>query len=238
LPLQGAPRTAFAVIEDPEDADHRLFLHAKNNLATPPQGLGFRLEQTIVVEGIVASRVIWDTEPVTITANQALAAEAAGPDQRTAKDEAEEFLRDILADGPVPAKDVQEAARNHLISTATLRRAKATLKINIERDGFGPGSTVSWSIGAQNSIDAQHKNMSTYGENEHLWRNDGTAADPCNPSVDAQQTSMDPEGIYGGQAPAPEPDHPDDLDDADDPEKSSATTNDDLDIPAFLRRSS
>jgi hypothetical protein len=46
----GAPRMAFAVIDDAEDKDRRLFLHAKNNLAAPPQGLAFRLHQTIVGE--------------------------------------------------------------------------------------------------------------------------------------------------------------------------------------------
>ena len=64
----GAPRAAFAVIEDSSDTERRLLLHAKNNLAAPPQGLAFRLKQTIVGDlgkGIVASRVEWEQEPVT-----------------------------------------------------------------------------------------------------------------------------------------------------------------------------
>ena len=65
------------MIEDAEHDGRRLFLHAKNNLARTPQGLAFRLEQTIVGDDIVASRIWWDTEPVAITADEALAADAA-----------------------------------------------------------------------------------------------------------------------------------------------------------------
>jgi hypothetical protein len=82
IAFTGAPRAAFAVIEDGEHEDRRLFLHAKNNLARAPQGLAFRLEQCLVSEGIGASRIVWDTEPVAITANEALAAETAGAETR------------------------------------------------------------------------------------------------------------------------------------------------------------
>ncbi len=79
----GAPRAAFAVIED-TDKDRRLFLHAKNNLAPAPQGLAFRLQQTIVDpdRNIVASCTRWESEPVSMTANDALAADAAGDGNR------------------------------------------------------------------------------------------------------------------------------------------------------------
>ena len=46
----GAPRAAFAVIEDADDPGRMLFLHAKNNMAPKPQGLAYRLAQTIVGE--------------------------------------------------------------------------------------------------------------------------------------------------------------------------------------------
>jgi putative DNA primase/helicase len=42
IAFTGAPRAAFAVIEDAEHDGRRLFLHAKNNLARPPQGLALR----------------------------------------------------------------------------------------------------------------------------------------------------------------------------------------------------
>jgi AAA domain len=58
IAFTGAPRAAFAVIEDAEHDGRRLFLHAKNNLARPPQGLAFRLEQCVIGDGIIASRVV------------------------------------------------------------------------------------------------------------------------------------------------------------------------------------
>jgi putative DNA primase/helicase len=190
IAFTGAPRVAFAVIDDPEDRDRRLFLHAKNNLAAPPQGLAFRLEQTIVGDGIVASRAVWETAPVSITANQALAAEMAGTDKRRALAEAEDFLRDTLSGGPVPASDVQETARDNLISNASLRRAKSKLKVEVKREGFGPGSKVIWLFPplhrcSKPPIDAHPIGVSTYGENEHLWSEEGLfpAADPVEPNI-------------------------------------------------------
>jgi hypothetical protein len=111
IAFTGAPRAAFAVIEDVEHNGRRLFLHAKNNLAPPPQGLAFRLEQCIVGDGIVVSRILWDSEPVAITADAALAADASGTETRTAKAEAMEFLQAVLAGEPVPAAQVNRMAR-------------------------------------------------------------------------------------------------------------------------------
>src|ERR1700730_4646623 len=71
----GAPRAAFAVIEDAENEGRILLLHAKNNMAPKPQGIAYRLVQRIVGEeggGIVASYIAFDSEPVTMSADEAL----------------------------------------------------------------------------------------------------------------------------------------------------------------------
>ena len=146
IAFTGAPRTAFAVIEDAEQDGRRLFLHAKNNLARAPQGLAFRLEQRLVGDGIVASRILWEAEPVAITANEALAADAAGSETRTAKADAMEFLRAALASGPVPAAEVNRMAREHGLTVKAIRSARETLRVTIERDGFRPGSKSLWSL--------------------------------------------------------------------------------------------
>jgi hypothetical protein len=146
IAFTGAPRAAFAVIEDAEHDGRRLFLHAKNNLARPPQGLAFRLEQSLVDDGIVASRILWEAEPVAITANEALAADAAGTETRTAKADAMQFLQAALADEPVPAAEVNRMAREHGLTAKATRSAREALGVKIERDGFGRGSKSLWSL--------------------------------------------------------------------------------------------
>jgi hypothetical protein len=142
----GAPRAAFAVIEDAEYEGRRLFLHAKNNLARAPQGLAFRLEQSIVGDEIVASRVLWDAQPVAITANEALAADLDGTQSRTAKAEAMELLEGALAGGPMPAAEVNRMAREHGLTPKVLRSAREALSVGIKRDGYGLGSKSLWSL--------------------------------------------------------------------------------------------
>jgi putative DNA primase/helicase len=143
----GAPRAAFAVIED-TDKDRRLFLHAKNNLAPAPQGLAFRLQQTIVDpdRNIVSSCARWEPEPVSMTANDALAADVAGDSNRSAIEEAEEFLRDLLSEGPVSAKDVKAEANSAGLTWATVRRAKDRIGIKPKREGFGDDGVWVWEL--------------------------------------------------------------------------------------------
>ena len=133
------------MIEDAEDASRRLFLRAKNNLAQAPQGLAFRLEQCLVGNGILASRIFWGAEPVAITANEALAAELGGNETRTAKADAMEFLKAVLASGQVPAAEINRMAREHGLTAKAIRSAREALGVKIDRDGFGPGSKSLWS---------------------------------------------------------------------------------------------
>jgi hypothetical protein len=173
IAFTGAPRAAFAVIDDAENEGRKLLLHAKNNLAPPPQGLAFRLVQTIVGDGIVASRVDFDTEPVTITANQALAADADHGGHPAAGAEAQEFLQELLSSGPVPQKDVKAAAEGAGIAWATVRRAKNTLGVEAIREtdhefGKGAGRWL-WSLKVLTEpLRGPSNNMGTLSCVEHL----------------------------------------------------------------------
>jgi hypothetical protein len=144
-----AARAAFVVLEDPHDGERRLLLHAKNNLAEAPQGLAFRLEQSIVGEGIVTSKVEWEPEPVTLTANEVLAANDGSKKNALAVEEAEYFLQALLADGPVSSKEVDAEALEAGIKLATLRRAKANLGIKPYKDGMKGGWFSALPEGAQ-----------------------------------------------------------------------------------------
>ena len=119
-------RAAFIVTRDAEDENRRLFLPVKNNLAPLGKGLAFRLEQPLVADGIVGSSVVWEAEPVTITADQALqATDAQSTGKGSAGAEAEELLRNALATGPVAMKDIQAEAKEAGLSWATVRPAQA-----------------------------------------------------------------------------------------------------------------
>lgn len=138
----GVVRAAFMVEKDPDDADRRLFLQIKNNIARDAGGLAFRIGQHMIDGGIVASAIYWDAERVTCTADEVLAANESGSDRST-RTEAEEFLSEFLASGPRPQKEVKEHAEGADISWATIKRAKKALGVKADRVG-GAAGTGRW----------------------------------------------------------------------------------------------
>jgi hypothetical protein len=139
-----AARAAFMVTRDAEDEIRRLFLPVKNNLAALGKGLAFRLEQRLVADGIVGSSVVWETETVTITADQALQAADDRDGGGGAGADAEEFLREALAGGAVAVIDLKADAKEAGLSWATIRRAKERLGIVAERESHGRDGGGRW----------------------------------------------------------------------------------------------
>jgi hypothetical protein len=138
LAFVAAARAVFTVAPDKDDPERRLFLPAKNNLAAKPPGLAFRL-----VPAGSAVRVEWDSDPVTVDADEAL----AGPEpraERSEREEAADFLREILAGGPVASEDLKRQARAAGIAERTLFRAKRDLGVKADKDGFRGGWV--WSL--------------------------------------------------------------------------------------------
>ena len=90
-----AARAAFAVIEDSEDDGRRLLLQAKNNLGAKCNGLAFRLEQRMVDGDILSSNVMFESDHVSQSIDEALTASesrGAAPAVQTSKDDVAEFL--------------------------------------------------------------------------------------------------------------------------------------------------
>jgi putative DNA primase/helicase len=118
-----ACRIGHVAIEEVVDANKTgrvLFTNPKNNPHMRMPTLAYRIAELIVDQGqttgeaIVGSHIVWDADPVDTTADQALAAAAGrrgdGRGQVTAKNEAVQFLRKVLADGPMPAKEIRRQA--------------------------------------------------------------------------------------------------------------------------------
>ncbi len=150
----GAARSVLLFGRDPDDEDPergggRLLAHAKCNVAELAPS-----ERWAVAPILLPA---FDGEPETRTARLVLVGESdhgyralldsgSDPDERFPRDEAEAFLRDELADGPRPTKDVQRAARDAGISQRTLDRAKARLGVKPRKEGFGSGAYWTWEL--------------------------------------------------------------------------------------------
>jgi putative DNA primase/helicase len=134
LAFVAAARAAFVVVKDKDDANRRLFLPMKNNIGNDQAGLAFTLESSIVDCNIETSRISWCSDPVSITANEAMSPNDE-PDEKSALEEAEEFLCDLLVSGAVPAKKVRRSSDDAGHSWATIRRAKNKLGIEVKKSG-------------------------------------------------------------------------------------------------------
>lgn len=136
-------------------------------------------------KGIAAASVVWEPEPVTTTADQALkAVDDQGAVSGTGS-EAEELLRDMLADGPVAMKDIQAEAREAGFAWATVRRAKDRLGVVAERKshGFGGKGEWLWRLADPHKMlippqGAHSQKVSTLCENEHLVDQEGGQGTP------------------------------------------------------------
>jgi putative DNA primase/helicase len=159
-----AARTAFTIIEDADDRDRRLFLNSKNNLAPLAPGIGYRLVQRLVAGNCVASHVEWDNLPVTVNADQALAATAGGTADPSSTEEAVEFFRGLLACGEVPVDDIEAEARaagllgagQRIGHNKALRRGRERLGVISRREGFGPGAKYYLRLPASSCAPAKH----------------------------------------------------------------------------------
>ena len=165
-----AARAAFIVTRDPDNDDpaRRLFVQAKNNLAVDSGGLACRVEQRIVGQDIVASAIIWESERISRTADEILAASREGG-EKPERSEAEETLRDILSVGPRPSTEIEAEAKEAGIAPRTLRRARKALGVKAFRkaesgDGLGRSGRWYWSL--PNSAD--HPKVANFPYDGHV----------------------------------------------------------------------
>lgn len=133
----GIARSVWHLSRDSDDSSRRLLLPGKSNIAAEQPGLAF----TIAGDGFDGSgaRVQWERDPVAMTADDALAKANGNGGESSALEEAVNWLRDQLRDGPIQGKAIQTAARADGIALRTLERAKEKLGVTAGPDGFrGP----------------------------------------------------------------------------------------------------
>lgn len=165
-----AARAAYIVTKDKDNPERRLVMPAKNNLAKDSTGLAY----SVITAENGAPVIAWESEPVTITADEALAL-PDNTEEKTETDWAVIFLGDLLSGGPVPADEVHKVARRDGITKKPLRRAQERLGIKPKKLGFVDGWM--WALpdheDAPNSEDALSKTEGILGNAGHLQGRSG-----------------------------------------------------------------
>lgn len=145
--ITGAARSVLLVATDPnadpsDPSPRRIVAGVKSNLAAMAPSMAYRL---VTDEATGMGRVVWEEGTVCISADD-LTRIRDREDGHGAGGDAVDFLRAMLAEGPVPASDLIRQARQEGISERTLRRARDRAGVQSRRQGFGKGSVVWWSL--------------------------------------------------------------------------------------------
>ncbi|MBN3789309.1 AAA family ATPase [Burkholderia sp. Ac-20353] len=122
-----------------EAAERRILARAKSNIAADDGGVSYTLELT-QADGIETTRVVWG-DLIDGTAREILGDVEQTPDddERSERDEAADFLRDLLSGGPMPVKLIKSDAAGAGYSWRTIERAKRELGIEARKGGMKEG---------------------------------------------------------------------------------------------------
>lgn len=165
IDFTAAARSVLLVGEDPADDKRRVLVHLKSSLAATANSLGFELS---------GGTFTWTGER-DVTAEQVLAPKARG-EERTALDEAKEWLTELLTPNPVPVLQLKREAAQAGISWRTVERAKSELQIVARRESSGNTGAGQWKWYLP-TLGRQEPNASP---DENTWRPSGLADDAAN----------------------------------------------------------
>lgn len=122
IDFQAAARSVLIVGRLKDEPELRVMCHVKSSLAPEGKSVAFRLDKETGFQ--------WIGE-YDISADDLLSGDARGQKSRIAK----EFLLDILADGGMAQKKIEEEASKQGIKKKTLRNAKQELEIDSVKRG-------------------------------------------------------------------------------------------------------
>ena len=148
--------------ENPEPGEApRLLVRSKSNIGSDTGGVGYDLEQVEAAPGIFASRVVW-AGAVEGSARELLAQAEAVPDEEPdggALGDAVAFLKALLSDGPLTAREIKQDADAAGYSWRTVHRAADKLGVEKRKEGGafgGRGAVWRWYLpGESTAQDAQ-----------------------------------------------------------------------------------
>jgi putative DNA primase/helicase len=132
-----------AKVKSEDGEDTRILARSKSNIGPDDGGFQYHLEQVGVdaFPGIEAARIAWG-KSVDGNASQLLTdpneGNAADDEEKcSARDSAEDFLKELLKDGPAPTKHVEAEAKAAGIAMRTVRRASDALTVKKQKSNGG-----------------------------------------------------------------------------------------------------
>ena len=144
LAFTAAARTCWLVAKDQDDEQRRLMLPSGSNIAPDIGGMAYRITAVDTAVGQVPV-LDWEPDPINIDATDALTPDS---EEKTERDEAAEWLRELIIEGRMKSTDVQQAARTAGFSWRTVQRARKQAGVETKREGFGKGATYWWDMRA------------------------------------------------------------------------------------------
>ena len=180
-----AARAVLGVGIDPSDPERRVVLLVKSNLgpmAAP--ALAFKVEGRAVPDPddpdgafpIQTSGLVWLGEREGLRSSDLF--RVADADERASLGAAEDWLRDTLSDGPLPAQELNQGMRAAGIPERTFRRARESLKVTTKRMRDPSGRRISsWlvclpggadQVGHQEPDQVGHQDPESLGGQENL----------------------------------------------------------------------
>ena len=127
-----------------DGTEQRILARAKSNIGPDDGGFSYQIDQAEPLPGIHASYVTWG-DSVAGTARELLAEPGQDDGDRSAVEAAEGFLRQVLAEGMTPSKNVKDEAAGAGVSWASVRRASDRLGVITRK---GQGGIWYWSLPA------------------------------------------------------------------------------------------
>jgi hypothetical protein len=133
-----------------DQPERRVMLRAKSNIGPDGGGFVYDLRQGELPEypGIEASRVRWG-EVIHGTARELLADVEQVDAEASETRDAVNWLRELLADGPIKVKDVRQQAEGDGFAWRSLQRAMRKAGVVSRRAGFGMEAT--WALTSSNA---------------------------------------------------------------------------------------
>jgi putative DNA primase/helicase len=163
----GALARTVLVAAKQEGDEARVLARAKSNISLDDGGVSYYIEPCSLDGGIETTRVWWG-ETIDGSAREILGSVETGDDEAgTERADAEQFLRDLLSEGPVPAKLVKAESSDAGYSWATIRRAQKTTGVEAYREGSGIGNKSAWYWRLAPKVLTQNLRCSSPGS-EHL----------------------------------------------------------------------